>query len=252
MRERRLGQRCRYLERGPSWGCARLRERWRRLDATLHEGLQRWRTQSGDSLMVAISELGDTAVVLPLTVAVLAWLWLHHQPQAALYWLIAVAGATVLNTLGKGLLHRQRPRDLFYSGWSAFSFPSGHSTVNVVVYGFLARLAAHSVHPAWGIPAAMAAIGLTLLIAFSRLYLGAHWPTDVLGGLALGGAWLEVIDCLYRPDPALHRETGALSLVAVACLLAAWSVNLYRRHRIDSAYYGAIPHKKRRGPPELV
>ncbi|WP_426130369.1 phosphatase PAP2 family protein [Pararhizobium sp. PWRC1-1] len=95
---------------------------------------------------------------------------------------VAVAGASALNTIIKLTLHRARPDELLYSGWSAFSFPSGHSTANMVLYGFLAFLIARDIRPAPQVLVGLFAAMLIFLIAFSRLYLGAHWFSDVVGG----------------------------------------------------------------------
>src|SRR5258707_11414618 len=98
--------------------------------------------------MIAITELGDTVVVLPVTIIVILWLAWKRTWRTAAYWLTAIAGAAALNTGIKAALHRVRPGELFYSGWSVFSFPSGHSTMNVVLYGFLAFLIAREIRPA--------------------------------------------------------------------------------------------------------
>jgi hypothetical protein len=65
--------------------------------------------------------------------------------------------------------------EFLYSGWSALSFPCGHSSVNVVLYSFRAFLIARDLHPAWRPVVALGAAILIFLIAFSRLYLGALW-----------------------------------------------------------------------------
>jgi undecaprenyl-diphosphatase len=117
--------------------------------------------------------------------------------RTAAYWLIAIAGASALNSVIKVALHRARPCKLLYSGWSAFSFLSGHSTVNVVLYGFLAFLIARDFHPAWRLVVALSAAILIFLIASSRLYLGAHWFSDVIGGLAFRPAWLALLGLSY-------------------------------------------------------
>jgi undecaprenyl-diphosphatase len=127
-----------------------------------------------------------------VTFAVLFWFaWRRTWRTAG--WLLAITGATAINTAIKLALHRARPAELFYSGASAFSFPSGHSTANTVLYGFLAFLIAIGVRPTWRIPVVFAATFIALLIAFSRLYLGAHWFSDVTGGLAFGIAWIAVL-----------------------------------------------------------
>lgn len=208
-----------------------------RTDTAIYRALQDLRTTPGDSVMIAITELGDTAVALPITVIVFLWLAWKRVWRTAAYWLVAIAGASALNTVIKAALHRTRPGELFYSGWSAFSFPSGHSTVNVVLYGFLAFLIAREVRPAWRLPVALGAASLTLLIAFSRLYLGAHWLSDVIGGLAFGTAWLALLGLTYLHHQSERIEPGGLLVVGCVALVLAGGFNVYRRHTVELEQY---------------
>lgn len=168
-----------------------------RADTAIYNTLQDLRTGPGDAVMIAITELGDTVVVVAVSTAVLLWLAWRRSWRTAAFWLLAIAGASAINTVIKIALHRTRPAGLFYTGSSAFSFPSGHSTANTVLYGFLAFLIALGLHPAWRLPIAFTATFIALLIAFSRLYLGAHWFSDVTGGLAFGTAWITVLGFTY-------------------------------------------------------
>lgn len=187
--------------------------------------------------MIAITELGDTVVVIAVTIIVFLWLAWKRAWRTAVYWLAAIAGASVLNTAIKVAMHRARPDELLYSGWSAFSFPSGHSTINMVLYGFLAFLVARELRPALRAPVALGAATLVFLIAFSRLYLGAHWLSDVLGGLAFGSAWLALLGLFY-----LRRQTdsiGPAKLLSVGCvaLVLVGGFHVYRNHAMDTQRY---------------
>jgi len=208
-----------------------------RADVAIYHALQGLRTAPGDAVMLAFTELGDGFVVFAITAAVFLWLMWRGAWRTATFWVVAIAGASALNTAIKVTLHRARPQELFYTGWSAFSFPSGHSTVNLVLYGFLAFLIGRELRPAWRLPVAFAAISLAVLIAFSRLYLGAHWFSDVVGGLAFGSAWLAVLGffCLGRQD----RPVGAPGLIVVSCmsLVLAGGLNVYRHHALDMERY---------------
>lgn len=206
-------------------------------DSAIYHALQDLRTAPGDAVMIAITELGDTQVVMAVTMVVLLWLMWKRAWRTATYWLVAITGASTLNTVIKVALHRARPGELLYSGWSAFSFPSGHSTVNVVLYGFLAFLIAREIRPAWRLVVTLGAATLIFLIAFSRLYLGAHWFSDVLGGMAFGSAWLALLGLSY-----LRRQTGrieSIGLLAAGCLalILAGGLNIYRSHATDSDRY---------------
>jgi undecaprenyl-diphosphatase len=206
-------------------------------DDAIYHALQDLRTAPGDAMMIAITELGDTAVVVAVTIIVFLWLAWKRAWRTAAYWLVAIAGASALNTAIKVALHRARPGELLYSGWSAFSFPSGHSTVNVVMYGFLAFLIARELRPALRVSVALGAATLIFLIAFSRLYVGAHWLSDVLGGLAFGSAWLALLGLSYLRRQVERIEPGGLLAVGCAALVLAGGFNIYRSHATDSERY---------------
>jgi undecaprenyl-diphosphatase len=187
--------------------------------------------------MIAITELSDTKVVVAVMIVVLLWLLWKRAWRTAAYWLVAIDGASALNTVIKVALHRARPGELLYSGWSAFSFPSGHSTVNVVLYGFLAFLIAREIRPVWRLAVALGAATLIFLIAFSRLYLGAHWFSDVLGGLAFGSAWLALLSLFYLRRQAERIGSEGLLALGCAALILAGGFNIYRSHATDSSRY---------------
>jgi undecaprenyl-diphosphatase len=206
-------------------------------DSAIYRALQDLRTTPGDAVMIAITELGDTKVVVTVTIVVLLWLMWKRAWRTAAYWLVAIAGASALNIVIKVALYRTRPGELLYSGWSAFSFPSGHSTINVVLYGFLAFLIARDIRPARRLVVALSAATLIFLIAFSRLYLGAHWLSDVLGGLAFGSAWLALLSLFYLRRQA--ERIGSAGLLALGCvaLILAGGFNIYRSHTADTSRY---------------
>lgn len=108
---------------------------------------------------------------------------------------LAMIGAVSLDNLVKFIIARARPASLFWavsaSGWS---FPSGHATESVAVYLTLANLCSHLQTRAV-IRTLIYAAGFAapFLIGISRVYLGVHWPTDVVAGWALGGAWSAVV-----------------------------------------------------------
>ena len=207
------------------------------VDDTIYHALQTLRTAPGDAAMIAVTELGDTIVVVAVTIIVFLWLAWKRAWRTAAYWLVAIAGASALNTAIKLALHRARPNELLYSGSSVFSFPSGHSTTNMVLYGFLAFLVAREIRPARRLSVVLGAATLIFLIAFSRLYLGARWLSDVLGGLAFGSAWLALLGLFYLRRPA--ERIGAEALLALGCaaLLLAGGFNIYHSHAGDIERY---------------
>lgn len=126
-----------------------------------------------------------------LTLAVIAFLALTHKRHAALLVAVSVAGGTILSQVLKWGFDRPRP-DLVPHGMSVYSqsFPSGHSMLAAVVYLTLAALLARTQkRTRVKLFLLGAAAIITVIVGISRIYLGVHWPTDVVGGWALGAAW---------------------------------------------------------------
>ena len=206
-------------------------------DGAIYRALQDLRTAPGDAVMIAITELGDTAVVVAVTIIIFLWLAWKRAWRTAAYWIAAIAGASALNTVIKVALHRARPGESLYPGWSAFSFPSGHSTVNMVLYGFLAFLMARELRPVLRVLVALVAAVLIFMIAFSRLYLGVHWLSDVLGGLAFGSAWLALLGLSYLRRQTERIEPSRLLAVGCASLILAGGFHIYRSNATDIQRY---------------
>ncbi|MBI4080130.1 phosphatase PAP2 family protein [Candidatus Kaiserbacteria bacterium] len=106
----------------------------------------------------------------------------------------SVIGTIVVVFPLKDLIARARP-DILYQALSedTFAFPSGHASFSIALYGFLAYLTwKHVSNPTWRYAAIFAAAALILLIGFSRLYLGLHYLSDVVGGYLIGGAFLAL------------------------------------------------------------
>ncbi len=193
---------------------------------SLYHFLQQLRTPMGDRVMTVITESGDRAVAAPVVAAVLGWLLWRRAWRDAVYWVTAIAFGLLAVAAFKVGLHLPRPVDL-YSGLSAYSFPSGHAMLTTVIYGFLAVLSAPSLAPSrrW-MPYATAAL-LICAIAFSRLYLGAHWLVDVLAGIGLGSAWVSVLAIARARRPDDQKPAPGLAQMAALVFLtaAAWHVN---------------------------
>jgi undecaprenyl-diphosphatase len=136
--------------------------------------------------------LGSTVVlVLFVVVAGLAVRRQVGHWAAGAQLVLALGGAIALNNLIKPLVGRLRPDvDPLVSTVSGFAFPSGHATQTAAVAVTLALLASVLIRSrSWRVGIGSAAVSITLVVAFSRVYLGVHWPTDVFAGCALGGLW---------------------------------------------------------------
>lgn len=138
-----------------------------------------------------VTALGSAPVLIVAVLAVLGFLALAKSNRLALFTLAASIGGLALSSVLKYLIGRPRPELVAADAFTfTSSFPSGHSMMSAVIYLTLAALIARLMERrglklyALGI-----AITLTLLVGVSRVYLGVHWPSDVLAGWSAGAAW---------------------------------------------------------------
>jgi undecaprenyl-diphosphatase len=153
------------------------------------------------ALMIAVSWPGSDLHWLVISLLVSAVLAARHRVEAA-YALGSAVGSWVLNNTLKLIIVRPRPSASLvevYSARPTWSFPSGHVMSYVALYGFLFYLA-YAIAPrsAWRTAALVLLGALVSLVGLSRIYLGAHWASDVLGGYLFGTVWLAVVISLYR------------------------------------------------------
>jgi undecaprenyl-diphosphatase len=138
----------------------------------------------------AITHLGDPLVLwsIGLVVAVvLAW---RGERLLAGGWVAVVAGGALLNWLLKKVFERSRPvHDHGFASADGFSFPSGHASGALLVYGTLAYLVLRHTPARWHLPAAALALVLVVFVGASRVLLQVHWFSDVLAGWANAAAW---------------------------------------------------------------
>lgn len=135
--------------------------------------------------------LGGVGVLGLLSMVSVGYLWLRGFRRAAAFVFAAIAGGLVLSLALKTGFDRPRP-DLVSHGSMVYtsSFPSGHSMLSAMVYLTCgAMLATEHTQRRVQIYLIACAILMTSLVGFSRVYLGVHWPSDVLGGWAIGAAW---------------------------------------------------------------
>jgi len=138
-----------------------------------------------------ITALGSPAVLGLIVLATSVFLLLSGKRWLALFTLFAAGGGTFVVSILKEAFARPRPQ-LAPDGLMVYmeSFPSGHAMVSAVVYLTLGALIARlTPRPLLKLYIMTVAAILTLLVGFSRIYLGAHWPSDVLAGWAIGAAW---------------------------------------------------------------
>jgi undecaprenyl-diphosphatase len=149
------------------------------------------RTPLFDQVMLEITFLGTGTVVLMIVAISGMFLWLTKHKYSALLLLISTAGGLLLNNLLKAGFGRPRPQ-VFEWGTTVVStsFPSGHAMGAAVAYGTVAYLAARlQERRLHRVVTLISAAVIILLISISRLYLGVHYPSDVIAGVIIGLAW---------------------------------------------------------------
>jgi undecaprenyl-diphosphatase len=138
-----------------------------------------------------ITSLGSAIVLGIITLAVVGYLFLTHSPAVGWLMLSTVLGGVALNNLLKFAFARARPDFVTYAARVfTSSFPSGHATLSAITYLTIGALLAR-LHTSVMIRIYLISIAafLILLIGMSRVYLGVHYPTDVLAGWCIGAAW---------------------------------------------------------------
>ena len=138
-----------------------------------------------------ITSLGSVTVLGLLSAVVVAYLFLTRSPGAAFLVLVAVVGGIAVNSILKIQFARPRP-DLFVPAAKVFtaSFPSGHAAFSAITYMTLAALLARvTTKRRLRYYFVTVAVALTFMIGVSRVYLGVHYPTDILAGWCIGSAW---------------------------------------------------------------
>lgn len=159
------------------------------------------------TFFIEITHLGGTVSLGLATAIVAGLLAFERRYRPALLVLVAVLGGTVLSSALKLGLDRPRP-DLVPHLVDVVSpsFPSGHAMLSTVVYLTLGLLLARFefARPGTRLYVVGSALALVLLIGASRVYLGVHWPSDVLAGWCLGAAW--AIGCLLAADRLAARR----------------------------------------------
>jgi len=173
------------------------------LDTSVEQFMVDHRVAWLTSVMRAVTHLGNSVWLALLVVGVgLAYVVVRRTVRPLLFLTVAFGGAAVLAHLLKLAIGRHRPPPSGVVVHGA-SFPSGHATGAAAAFGavavvVLAGRAAPTRRAGWTL-----AVVIAVAVAFSRVYLGVHWLTDVIGGLALGWSWLFVV---ARAESRLLRD----------------------------------------------
>jgi undecaprenyl-diphosphatase len=210
------------------WGFDDLRYPWP-TDALVYQFLQDLRAPPADIAAMAIAQLGDWEVYLPLTIVILATLLLTQRRRAAAHWAAAVLFGAALAALLTLPFRIPEPARYYHEAGRA-GFAAGHIVFGTVIYGFLPVLLSARLKPArrWWFYGPF--LGLIALMAFARVYLGAQWLSDAVIGLTLGLLWVALLTLGYRRHrPQLvHTLPLLIASLIVFCIAGAmqWTTNL--------------------------
>jgi membrane-associated phospholipid phosphatase len=178
-------------------------------DEPILRWVHRHATPGLDAAMIFISAIGYAYGVVPLAFVVFVALLVVRRRGNALFWGVAMGGTSALNMGAKAFFRRDRP-DLWLSPAPehTYSFPSGHAMGSMALVAAVAVLAWPTRWRWWAI---LGGGAFTLLVGFSRVYLGVHYPSDVLAGWSAALAWvLGVSQVAYgRPAKPRQRATPA-------------------------------------------
>jgi len=160
-------------------------------------------------IMFFFTYLGNWQVIVSLGVILVIILWLTQKKRLMYFLISGLVGSEVILTIFKLIFHRARPEVKFFLiSENGYSFPSGHATMSVVFYGMLGYGFFHLLKKRYQkLLIIIFSFLIIFLISLSRIYLGVHWPSDVLGGWTLGLFLLILLITIFK-----QREKNGLAL----------------------------------------
>jgi membrane-associated phospholipid phosphatase len=167
-------------------------------DSAVYSGVSNFMTPSVTEFMKGITFLGGVQWISILTAIAVILFLVFKKYSLGLYVLFTVALGGGFNWLLKEYFKRQRPAIEALVEQGGYSFPSGHSMGSFIFYGALAFAVFRLYDHTWSkVLGAAVLLFLVFLIGISRIYLGVHYPSDILGGFSAGGVWLAFSILVY-------------------------------------------------------
>jgi membrane-associated phospholipid phosphatase len=183
-------------------------------DATVRDAVHNHATPLLTSIMQGFSFLGSVTWVLIFGVLVGCACFYFKRPRIAGFLAITMAGVTTLDYVLKLSFHRPRPVAFFGVAPSSYSFPSGHALGSLCFYGILAAVLSDRMRAGkqkffvW-----LAAALLVAMIGLSRIYLGVHYPSDVIAGYLAGAVWITAVTVVDKV--LLDRREKKINLAKI-------------------------------------
>jgi undecaprenyl-diphosphatase len=164
-----------------------------RFDNAVRSWVHQFASPAMTRTMTAITHLGSRGLLIQLLIAFIVFAKLHWR-RAAIWLAITMSGALLLEITLKWAYHRPRPIPFFGIAPGSYSFPSGHALTSLCFYGVLAGLLSARIKSLpWRIALWTLAVLLIIAIGFSRIYLGVHYPSDVVAGYLAATVWVTAI-----------------------------------------------------------
>ena len=196
-----------------SWLTQELLERGTsRFDSSVRELVHSVASPPVTAVFHFVTNLGDWPVIMFATLALLGFFLYRGDRDHASIVLVTMIGAGILDGTLKLAFHRLRP-DPFFGGAkpTTYSFPSGHALISLCFYGLIAGMFSFHVKHRWQrVLAWSIAAVLIALIGLSRIYLGVHWPSDVLAGYSAAIIWMGAVRVMARRVEARRARAPAL------------------------------------------
>ncbi len=164
------------------------------LDRAVFDAMTALRNPLADRLMAGLASIGDTVVLVPAATLAMLWLLWRKRWIAVAHWLAAMAFGLVLTAVLGAAVDMPNPP----TAPLGFGFPSVAVTMTTITFGFFAILIAREMPGRQRVWPYLLTGVVVALLGFARLYLGAHWLSDVVGGMLFGIVWLLVLGIAYR------------------------------------------------------
>ena len=207
------------------------------VDVSVFNLLKEMRNAPADEIMIIVTMLGDGLVMTAVALAIVVWLLWHKAFRGALAALIAILAARIFVTLLKYGIQRPRPVETY--GAELLSFPSSHATLAALTFGILAVLVSHSMGR-WARALVYALCGLAVVaIAYSRVYLGVHWLSDVMGGVLFGAVLAAAYGVAIEAIPPRRIKPVGLFGAALIVFVVAGAFNVFSNYDKAEAAYAA-------------
>lgn len=193
------------------------------------------RVQWIDNLFIAITNFGDFPVTIIVAIAILFILTIKRCHIASVFWILSFGGGIFIEMTLKWILHLPRP---IYEGVTSFGFPSGHVLRVTVMLIFLSILLSINSKVIVKWLSFTVSLLIIFFIALSRLYLGVHWLSDVLGGFFIGWMWSAILGILYLRQPTTKQlPKNSIVLFAVIIYLAFGFLHINYNFKKNITFY---------------